>query len=576
MPRLGIGMRWWLSLAFAFIAAVTALAVAQVFLDRSERAFRERAEELAVGNAVAAADAIERVAPRGGLDESVQVMAQRRRLALFVFDREGNLLTSGRSHRTEFAAVPQRAAALRRALAEERYSASLNDGRSIVVALPLEANQAAALVAYASRPELAAEVGIVREKIVEAVLWAVLVGAFAGLLVAMLIAARLRRIAAAAAAIEAGSFEKPLRPRFRDELGSLALTIDRMRERLRESFAALESDRDRLRRLLGRLHEGVVTVDDRLQVEFANAAARTMLGVRRLDEGDPLPDPWPDVSLRDLAAGLFRDRAPLAQARVSPDEERTYAVVGIPAGRGSHTAVLVLTDVTERERRERAEREFVTNAAHELRTPLTAIISAVEVLQSGAKEIPAERDRFLAAIERQSARLGRLARTLLVLARAETREEAPRLVPIELRPLLEEVAAALDPREGVTVEVECPAGLAVLAEHDLAVQALANLAANAAKHTEQGRIALSGRRRGGRSVVVEISDTGSGIPPHEHDRVFERFYRSREQDADGFGLGLAIVRQAVRAIGGTIELESSPGGGTTVRVTLPLAGEEAA
>jgi signal transduction histidine kinase/HAMP domain-containing protein len=416
----------------------------------------------------------------------------------------------------------------------------------------------------------------VREKIVEAALWAVLVGAAAGLVVAALITLRLRRIAAAAAAIERGSFESPLRPRFPDELGSLAATIDRMRERLRDSFSRLESERDRLGRLLGRLQEGVVTFDRTLRIEFVNPSASRLLGVAPLSEGDPLPDPWPDVSLRRLAVGLFAERAPVAHARVSPGEDCTLAVVGLPARTASESAVIVVTDVSERERRERAEREFVTNAAHELRTPIAAITGAVEVLQAGAKDDPEARDRFIAHIERESARLGRLTKALLTLARAQTQEEAPRLVPVPLEPLLEEVASAVTPADGVRVEVRCDATLAALAERDVIEQALANVVANAARHTREGSIVLRARPHGQSSVAIEVIDTGPGIEPRERERIFDRFYRGGERTADGFGLGLAIVQQAVRVLGGVVEVESTPGRGTTIRVVLEAATQRAA
>jgi two-component system phosphate regulon sensor histidine kinase PhoR len=238
--------------------------------------------------------------------------------------------------------------------------------------------------------------------------------------------------------------------------------------------------------------------------------------------------------------------------------------------------VLVLTDVSERERRERAEREFVANAAHELRTPLTAITSAVEALQTGAKEQPEERDRFLGVIDRQVGRLGRLARALLLLARAQTRQEALRLEPVELRPILAEVAAALELPDGVSVEVDCPFGLSALAQRDLAEQIVSNLAANAAKHVEGGRIVLAARAAADGQVQLEVTDSGPGIAGGERERVFDRFYSGDRERGESFGLGLAIVREAVLALGGTVELESAPGAGTTVRVALASAAARAA
>ena len=151
------------------------------------------------------------------------------------------------------------------------------------------------------------------------------------------------------------------------------------------------------------------------------------------------------------------------QARVAADE-RTYALVGVPAPARGADAILVLTDISERERRERAEREFVANAAHELGTPLTAIATSLEVLRAGAKDDPAERDRFLELIERQTSRLGRLRRALLTLARAQTRQETIRLEPVTA------AAPARDGRRGaartgreVEISVEAPDELTLLA-----------------------------------------------------------------------------------------------------------------
>jgi signal transduction histidine kinase len=246
-------------------------------------------------------------------------------------------------------------------------------------------------------------------------------------------------------------------------------------------------------------------------------------------------------------------------------------VAGIPALEAT-VAVIVVTDVSERERRERAQREFVANAAHELRTPLSVIAGAVEMLQAGAKDEPAQRDRFLEHIAHESSRLGRLARALLLLARAETRAETLRVEPLPLRPLLEHAAAAVVARPGVTVEVDCAPELAVQAQAELVEQIVSNLADNAAKLTERGRIVLRGRPAPAGRVAIEVSDTGPGIDPSDQEAVFERFYRTGDgRDREGFGLGLAIVRQAVRALGGRVELESEPGRGTTVRVVLPGA-----
>ena len=109
----------------------------------------------------------------------------------------------------------------------------------------------------------------------------------------------------------------------------------------------------------------------------------------------------------------------------------------------------------------------------------------------------------------------------------------------------------------------------MLAQRDLAAQVITNLAANAAKHTQRGRIRLSARSATDDAIAIEVTDTGSGIAWEERERIFDRFYSGDGEQGKGFGLGLAIVREAVRALGGVVEIESEPGRGTVARVILP-------
>jgi two-component system, OmpR family, phosphate regulon sensor histidine kinase PhoR len=225
------------------------------------------------------------------------------------------------------------------------------------------------------------------------------------------------------------------------------------------------------------------------------------------------------------------------------------------------------SDESNRARRESAEREFITNAAHEIQSPLTAILSAVEVLQAGAKDTP-ERDIFLNHIQQASLRLARLARALLVLARAESDAEVPRTELVALQPLLTDVAAGLAPLEGVATEISCHPDAAVVTNRELLEQVVQNIAANAAKYTASGKILLAAEVSNG-DAEITVRDTGQGIPTSEQRRVFDRFYRGQEASDRGSGLGLAIVRAAMRVLDGEVELESAAGEGTTVRIRLP-------
>jgi PAS domain S-box-containing protein len=324
----------------------------------------------------------------------------------------------------------------------------------------------------------------------------------------------------------------------------------------------------RVASLLDRLHDAVLAVDSSLLVTYANSAAVELLANGGELVGSTLVDPWPEPSLRDAAARMFEHRAEPAEARVLlEDGERTYEVLSRPPD-ASGDALLVIADVTASERRQRAEREFVANAAHQLRTPVSAIASAIEVLQGGAKEDPETRDRFLAHLDRQCTRLVRLTRALLLLARAQALAESPAVELVPIRPLLTAVAGGLRPGSDVDVRVESPFDLAALANRDLLEQAIGNLAENAAKYTIEGEIVLCAEAADGQVRVI-VRDTGPGAD-FPSDGSFRRFYRDPAAPGEGFGLGLAIAAEAVRALGGELEIDSTDAG-TRIVMTLRAA-----
>jgi PAS domain S-box-containing protein len=367
-----------------------------------------------------------------------------------------------------------------------------------------------------------------------------------------------------------------------DEMRSHAELEHRVRERTFE----VEAQRAQLAAIIEQMPVGVMIVEADGTLLLANHQADVIWGEpvesRRLErttagrgfdaEGRPLaPEDWPLT--RATTSGEVVNAQLISIHRAdgtSVAVEVNASPIRAPDGR-IVAGVQMLWDVTARERQERAEREFVSNAAHELQTPLTAITSAAEVLQAGAKEVPADRDRFLSHIQHECDRLARLVHALLVLARAQTSAAVARADPIPVRAVLRDVAARLRPPPEVRIDVRCNARLRALADRDLLEQAIENLASNALKYTTEGAVVLAARRLDHAQVAIEISDTGLGIPADERDRVFERFYRGGARDRSGFGLGLAIVDQAVRVLGGQIELETPPGGGTMVRLTLPAA-----
>ena len=266
--------------------------VSWVFSGRSDNALRGRAAELAFANSEGAVDPVVNAVRRETLGATLERISTARDMAIFYFDENGKLASSGLSHGIRFKNIAQGRVGRPVRLVRRRRTTTRRSttGRARLIALHVP-KVGGAVVTYSPLPQLQSQLGIVHRQVVYTALFASLAGALAGLLVAMLIAGRLRRIANAADAIEGGSFDTRLHPWLKDELGGLAETIDRMRGRLRESFGRLESERDRLQRLLGRLHDGVIAVDSDMSIEFSNAAARRLLRAR-VDEGDELPDAW--------------------------------------------------------------------------------------------------------------------------------------------------------------------------------------------------------------------------------------------------------------------------------------------
>lgn len=557
-PRVRIGVRWWLSLAFAIVAAAAAAAAVLAFAAHAKGDFRSHAEALVAGKSFVAAQQLTASLAAGTSPQiAVADVARQQQLTLALFGSGTKpVAAAGR-------VLGRERDALRSVRQDRRYVASSDNGRHVVVGIPL-GGPYRGLVAGSSGLSLPAELRIVQDSTVRVGAIAAAIGFLVGLILAQLIALRLRRLSIAANAITAGDFSRPVGGGLRDEFGALAGALERMRVELKESFGRLAAERDRLRQLLERLHEGVVTVDRDLNVQFANAEARRLLGAS-LAEGSPLPS-VDGLGLDRRARRLLRADAPTAESVHLPDG-RTVVVSGVAAREESEGAILVLADLTEELRRESAEREFVANAAHELRTPLTTIIGAVEVLEAGAKDDPDERDRFIAHIGRESARLARLAQTLLMLARAQTGAELPPTGDVDVCSLLERVRDAVQPRPGVPIEVECDEELVVATNEDLLEQAIRNLVENAVKHTEHGRVLLSATETGG-AVRIEVADTGSGIDAAARPHIFDRFYRGAGRDGDGYGLGLAMVQQVVRVLDATIEVESERGAGSRFAISL--------
>jgi len=394
----------------------------------------------------------------------------------------------------------------------------------------------------------------------------------------------LKELADGTRRITAGDFEHKIPIAGTGELTDLALTFNGMTDRLSGTFEQLARDREQLRAILSGMIEGVVAIDPRQRVLFANDRAGQLLDfIPAQVVGKKLWEATRQRAVRELVEKALAADSPQRQELDWKGEaERSLAVyVSRLPGPDSPGAVLVLHDTTELRRLERVREDFVANVSHELKTPLANIKSSVEVLMDGAVEDAAIRGNFLSEIAEQADRQQMLIEDLLSLARIESTENG---LDIEAVNVEEAVHACLDRHrtraeakgqrlDGVALAGVTPT-LTVRADEEGLAQVLDNLVDNAIKYTPPGGRMTVRWKVTPADVLLEVEDTGLGIPERDLPRVFERFYRvdkARSRGMGGTGLGLAIVKHLAHAMLGTVEVTSREGVGSTFRVTLPRA-----
>ena len=226
-----------------------------------------------------------------------------------------------------------------------------------------------------------------------------------------------------------------------------------------------------------------------------------------------------------------------------------------------------------REASEARLRRFVADASHELRTPLAAVRAYSELYRRGAATRPADLDRAMSGINRESERMSLLVEDLLLLARLDEGRplERGRVDLAEVACEAVETARTVEPSRPIDLEAE-PA--VVLGDRDRLRQVMDNLLANVRAHTPADGAVHVRVARNGTNAVLDVQDSGPGLDEEELEQVFERFHRgdpSRSRASGGVGLGLSIVAAVAEAHGGSASAESEPGHGSTFRISLPLA-----
>jgi two-component system phosphate regulon sensor histidine kinase PhoR len=239
--------------------------------------------------------------------------------------------------------------------------------------------------------------------------------------------------------------------------------------------------------------------------------------------------------------------------------------------------VIVLHDVTQLRRLEQVRAEFIDNVSHELRTPLAAIIGYLETLiDEPSLETPNNR-KFVHVAHQHAERLNRLVDDLRSLSEIESGKVVLRWETVRLRDVVEEVTEMLQSqgqKKRLQFLNEIDGMDCVWADRDRVVQILVNLVDNAIKYSLEGGSISFLIQRLETSIVLQVKDTGQGIPSTDLSRITERFYRvdrARSRKEGGTGLGLSIVKHLVHLLNGQLRIQSEIGKGTTIEVVLPIS-----
>lgn len=365
--------------------------------------------------------------------------------------------------------------------------------------------------------------------------------------------------------------EHPLENNTYEELSPLLVRIQQQHKEISSQMQALRQKNDELEQITANMREGLVLLNRNGVVLSINPAARKLFHA----DGDCVGTPFLRVErkseITSAVEAAFRD----GQHELKTQRKgRIYQFLfsRITSGEETIGLVILAVDITEVENAEQNRREFTANVSHELKTPLQAIIGSAELLENGLVK-PEDTQRFIGNIRKEATRLVSLIEDVIRLSHLDEGVEMPK-EDVDILDIAEEITESLRlaaEEKKVTMQVSgqyCT----VPGVRGLVFEIVQNLCSNAVKYNvEGGRVDVTVIKRGG-SVVLTVADTGIGIPREHQSRVFERFYRvdkSHSRASGGTGLGLSIVKHAAQYHNADIQLESTPGKGTTIRVVFP-------
>ena len=356
-----------------------------------------------------------------------------------------------------------------------------------------------------------------------------------------------------------------------EELSPVLTEIRRQHGKIKEQMTKLSQQNDEFSQIISSMSEGLILLNEQGSIIAINRTARKIFGAKDDAVGTDFLtlDRSPEISYAITEA----EKNSRSEITLSKNGREYQFNISRIKSEGKTLGTLILgVDITEKAFAERNRQEFTANVSHELKTPLQSIIGSAELLQNGLVK-PEDTARFIGNIKNEATRLVSLINDIIRLSQLDEKAE-PTRESIDLTAIANEVVEVLTPsseEKKIKLSLECD-NITLNGVRRYIYEIIYNLCDNAIRYNKEGgKVDIAIKKRG-KSTVITVADTGIGIPAEHQARVFERFYRvdkSHSKETGGTGLGLSIVKRAVMLHNGKVELTSTVGEGTTVKVVLP-------
>ncbi|MEH6468898.1 MAG: phosphate regulon sensor histidine kinase PhoR [Porticoccus sp.] len=357
--------------------------------------------------------------------------------------------------------------------------------------------------------------------------------------------------------------------------GDMGDSLYRMQKRNERAKQSRRNLSERVRNITSALADGILTLSVDRVLEWWNPAAEQLLGLKKSDRGQSIIN-----LVRDPRFVTFiQNQALDTPLELTSPENPSKTLLFTAAEFGDGDIILVVQDITRLRNLEQMRQDFVANISHELRTPLTVLSGYTETLQdslqSGDKDLPVHWKKALDQMQQQTDRMNALTNDLVMLSQLESTQESSPNTPIQITPLLEQIAedARIIATDNYKIELQCAEEMVLNGDMKELYSALSNLVFNAIKHNPVGTTVQIKSYATSNANFIEVSDDGNGIDPKHISRLTERFYRvdqSRASSTGGTGLGLAIVKHVLMHHGGTLSITTTLSKGSRFSCRFPI------